>query len=73
MFVICKNDFPLAVCNLSEDEIIEIVNKIQNKSDEKTKKEDEQRGWKYHTKRIFIHYHEVSELFNLKDIKNLNL
>lgn len=64
MFVICQNDYPLAVVNNTEEIAEEIRDEIQRKCDEKIKEP------KYLHRNIFIHMRKVPIVNNKDDINN---
>jgi len=66
MFVICQNDYPLAVVSGTEDEVKIIQEKIQNKCDEITKKLYPQYGQDF--RQIFIHIRKVPETQSILDV-----
>ena len=68
MFVICQNDYPLAVVNGTEKEVKIIQEEIQNKCDEITKN-----LYPQYTdfRQIFIHVRKVPEIQSILDIDNV--
>lgn len=62
MFVICQNDYPLAVVNDTEKVAEEIRDEIQKRCDDVEKQD-----W---LRNIFIHIREVPIIKNINDIDN---
>jgi hypothetical protein len=67
MYVICQNDYPLAIANSTEQEVKNIVEEIQNRCDEITKRLHPQYT---DFRQIFIHVRKVPIIENMEDIDN---